>query len=74
MRQVFEELGKLENYNFLANYASSQKIAEVVWALYYKERDAGNFKIKVLFFTKDISGIVAQLITKWFGTDPLAVS
>lgn len=72
MRQVFEELEKLDNFSFLANYASSRKIAEIIWALYYKERDAGEFKIKVLFFTKDISDLVARLITKWFGPDPLA--
>lgn len=47
-------------------------LAKVVWALYYKERDAGLFKIKVWFITVDISSKVADLLTRWFGPDPLA--
>lgn len=71
-RQVFEALEKSIGYGFLADFAAARKIAEVVWTLYYKERDAGNFKIRILFFTKDVSGFVAELLTKWFGSDPLA--
>lgn len=47
---------------------------EIAWRFFYKERDAGNFVVKILFFKWDISDIVAEFLTKLVGPDKLRSS
>lgn len=41
-----------------------------VWEAFHKAKEEDLFTVKILFFRKDISSIVAGLLTKWFGPDP----
>lgn len=46
-------------------------LAYVVWTIFDASKDT--LKVRVFFFTIDISGAVRQWLIKHFGPDPLAV-
>jgi hypothetical protein len=54
--------------SFTASTAEQTRIARIVWALFNAERD--QFKVRVLFFSIDLSDRVAEWLTAKFGPNP----
>jgi hypothetical protein len=70
MKEVQIELMRNPILPDFAKDILEREIATIVWKKFYEARDAGKFRIKVWIFSKDVSGIVADLLLKWFGPDP----
>lgn len=43
-----------------------------IWRLFFLEKEKGTFIVKVLFFKKDMSDLVENLLRKWIG-NPVTV-
>lgn len=70
MRTVLTELNASGTQEKVGTPAFERLVAGIIWKQFYRFRDAGKLKIKVAFFTKDVSGFVSNLLVEWFGPDP----
>lgn len=69
MREVQIELSKADGVTISPQL--DFLLSKIVWDGYYAAKNAGKFDVSIWIFHKDISGIVKDLLIKWFGPDPL---